>query len=283
MITVFPENRLSRFLLRIFGHFPLLSRLQDLEKKIDAICLLHTEELAQLRNEVATLSGSAGVEADFDDFYARFEQIARGTREEIKARQGVYLPYAEQAAARTGCRLVADIGSGRGEWLEILTESGFEGYGAELNTIFLADSRSRGFDVAEGDGVAWLEGQPAGRFCMVTGLQVAEHLPFTHLLRLLKAAERTLRPGGSLILEIPNPTNLQVGSCSFYGDPTHQRPVVPSTLDFMMLLAGFSRREQLSLHPPQDQICYPAEGPLAPLADRWNTGLDCAVIGYKGL
>jgi O-antigen chain-terminating methyltransferase len=49
-----------------------------------------------------------------------------------------------------------------------------------------------------------------------------------------------LAPGGAVILETPNPENVTVGTCNFFIDPTHLRPVPPSLMHFLAVQAGFS-------------------------------------------
>ena len=44
------------------------------------------------------------------------------------------------------------------------------------------------------------------------------------------AALVALQPGGLLIFETPNPTNVNVGASSFYLDPTHLKPLHPQFL-----------------------------------------------------
>jgi hypothetical protein len=48
-----------------------------------------------------------------------------------------------------------------------------------------------------------------------------------------------LQPGGLLLVETPNLSNVLVGSCSFHLDPTHQRPLPPETWQFLLSAAGF--------------------------------------------
>ncbi len=47
-----------------------------------------------------------------------------------------------------------------------------------------------------------------------------------------------LRPGGLLIAECPNPHSLRVGGSLFWQDPTHQRPLLPETLELFCARRG---------------------------------------------
>ena len=97
-----------------------------------------------------------------------------------------------------------------------------------------------------GDGVAGLGGGPGHRLLLgnVANFDVGvvdrvTGLPLEQLLRLLQSALRVLRPGGMIILETPNPENLQVAAYSFWMDPTHQRPLPPPLLLHMAQHTGF--------------------------------------------
>jgi hypothetical protein len=60
---------------------------------------------------------------------------------------------------------------------------------------------------------------------------------------------RTLKPGGLMILETPNPENLLVGSCNFYLDPTHENPIPAQTMQLLLEARGFRSDEVFKLHP----------------------------------
>ena len=59
-----------------------------------------------------------------DAMYASFEERFRGTREDIKQRQSIYLPIVLEAKAGTKGAPILDLGCGRGEWLEFLARRG---------------------------------------------------------------------------------------------------------------------------------------------------------------
>ncbi|NJM12556.1 MAG: hypothetical protein HC889_12400 [Synechococcaceae cyanobacterium SM1_2_3] len=68
-----------------------------------------------------------------DALYLSFEDRFRGTREQVKAAQQVYLSYLAAAGAGDPTAPVLDIGCGRGEWLELLGEKGLTAHGLDLN------------------------------------------------------------------------------------------------------------------------------------------------------
>ena len=181
-----------------------------------------------------------------DPFYASFEDQFRGDREEIKDRLRVYLPILKAADVIED---VLDIGCGRGEWLEILSQEGVQARGLDRNRVFIKQCRERGFEVVEADALDYLQSLPNASLSAATSFHLVEHLPFEVLMKLLDEIVRTLRSGGLLILETPNPENVIVGSNSFYADPTHRNPIPSPTLQFLLEARGLSRIEVMKLRP----------------------------------
>lgn len=175
------------------------------------------------------------------DFYRAFEDRHRGSRELIKTRLQVYSPFIEPLTAIYQQPRAVDLGCGRGEWLELLTASGFDASGVDLDEGMLRNCRALGLNVQNHDAVEWLRKLPTASQSLVTGFHLAEHLPFPVLQILVQEAFRVLQPSGLLILETPNPENVVVGSSNFYVDPTHQRPLPPQLLSFLPEYYGFDR------------------------------------------
>ena len=181
------------------------------------------------------------------DFYRAFEDRYRGSRELITARLRVYLPFVEPLKEiYPGCRAV-DLGCGRGEWLELMRDSGIDARGIDLDDGMLAACHERGLAVEQGDAIAYLRGLPDDSVAVVSAFHVVEHIPFDALQTLVREALRALVPAGLLILETPNPENLSVGACKFYYDPTHHRPIPPTLLSFLPEHYGFQRTKILRL------------------------------------
>jgi O-antigen chain-terminating methyltransferase len=77
-----------------------------------------------------------------------------------------------------------------------------------------------------------------------------------------------LQPGGLLLIETPNLSNVIVGSCSFYLDPTHQRPLPPETWQFLLSAAGFIEVGVMPLNPSPRELAVADDG--SPIAARFN-------------
>lgn len=220
-----------------------------------------------------------------DGFYADFESRFRGPEEEIKKRQSVYLPVIEQAGAGTREAPVLDLGCGRGEWLGVLAAHGLVARGADLNRVFIKDNRARGLDVLEQDALACLRSLESGSMGAVTAFHLIEHLPFRTLIAIIDEALRVLKPGGVLIFETPNPSNLQVGACNFYLDPTHRNPI-PSGLSVAMLeLRGFQRVSVTELQPfPETELMTDGGKRVDAFLNRVMFGpQDYGVMGWKAV
>jgi len=186
------------------------------------------------------------------DFYRAFEDRFRGPRATIKERFKVYLPFVLSLQEKCANLAALDIGCGRGEWLELLTEHGISAQGVDIDEGMLSDCRRHGLNVHTADALEFLRALPDESHALISGFHIAEHLPFDVLQELVAQALRVLQPGGLLILETPNPENITVGTASFYLDPTHQRPLPPPLLAFLTEFAGFRRQKIMRLQESPD-------------------------------
>ena len=201
-------------------------------------------------------------------WYAAFEQRFRGTESEIRETLAHHLDRIVPVAQSGG--LVLDIGSGRGEWLDLLREHGVAAYGVDTSDVFARQAADAGLQVVHGDALDHLAAVPPGSLAAVTAFHFAEHLPLATLVTFVERAATALRPGGMLLLETPNPTNVLVGAAAFWLDPTHVRPLHPMLLTFILEQAGL---EEVSL-----DYLHPAEGYL-PEEDAHDGRLAWALAG----
>lgn len=221
------------------------------QQKAGVELLMQERRLTVLLDQVrrnASFAEVAGDEKDhlLDALYASLEDQFRGPRDEIRRRLEVYVPILKEAGIAGG---VLDLGCGRGEWLQLLNSEAIEAQGVDHNRVFIEECRHAGFKVTEQDALVHLRGLPDECLNAVTMFHVAEHLRFETLISLLDEIVRTLRPGGMLIAETPNPENFVVGSCSFYADPTHRNPIPSQTLQFLLEARGLETADVLKLRP----------------------------------
>jgi O-antigen chain-terminating methyltransferase len=230
------------------------------------------------RIELAHLSTDAN---SLDSLYVALEDRFRGSEQQIRDRLKVYIDPIRDADVVTDESPLLDVGSGRGEWLKVLRDESLPARGVELNPLLVMQSRSAGLSVDEGDAIEFLKQCRDQSLGAVTGLHIVEHLELNAVIRLIDESLRSLKPGGLLIFETPNPENVLVGSCNFYFDPTHRNPIPPPVLQFFLESRGFSDVRILRLNPSDDQ---PLEGD-SELIQRFNRlfygPMDYAVIGRK--
>lgn len=216
-----------------------------------------------------------------DALYVAFEAAFRGSRALIKERQRVHLPVMIAANAGTAERPIIDVGAGRGEWLELLREAGLVGRGIDLNVAMVQSCIALGLDCMLGDAVAMLAQLPENSLGAVTGFHIIEHLPFATMVALFDAALRVLAPDGVVLFETPNPANLQVGSRSFYLDPTHRNPLPSEMVSMIAQARGFKDVRILPLHPTGGSF-EAQDAKLGAQLDALLHGpMDYALIAYK--
>jgi len=246
--------------------------------------------LEEARKKISTVSDDAQLgrfsEEDkhaLDAFYLSLEDRFRGTRDEIMERQRSYLPFLQNQKIGGKRMPILDIGCGRGEWLELLADSGLEARGVDLNRIFVAACKERGLNVSEGDAIEYLRDLPTGSLGAVTGFHIIEHLPLEELIRLIDETVRVLKPGGLAIFETPNPQNVLVGCHNFYIDPTHRNPLPGMTVQFMLEARGLCDVQILQLHPCPESFKVRDGGPemMQRFIDYFYGPQDYAVIGRR--
>ncbi|SFM82312.1 Methyltransferase domain-containing protein [Marinobacter pelagius] len=185
------------------------------------------------------------------EFYRAFEDRFRGERSEIKQRLSVYLPFIEPLLRLYPECFAVDLGCGRGEWLELVLENGYQAQGIDLDGGMLEDCELRGLPARKQDALEFLTSLDDASVGVVSGFHIAEHVPFPYLQDLIAEALRVLRPAGILILETPNPENVTVGSHKFYMDPTHKQPIPGELLKFLTDHCGFARSRIMRLNEPK--------------------------------
>jgi len=195
-----------------------------------------------------------------DHSYFQFESRHRGTLEEIRKRQEVYLPVFKERTESSPSpvimppKVVLDIGCGRGEFLELLREHGVTAKGIDLNEDMIYSCEERGLDVEQTDALAYLESQPDNSLGGVIACQVLEHFPTKEMIELIKLCYDKLERGGRAVFETVNPLSLLVSATNFYLDLSHVRQVHPATLRFLVEAIGFINTEIKFLSPYPDQL-----------------------------
>jgi len=175
--------------------------------------------------------------------YFHLELKFRGSPQLIKERQSAYLEFFR------GQQDVLDVGCGRGEFVQLLSENGIRAQGIDLDADTVAYAAEHGIAVQQAEAVPHLDSLTDGSLGGIFCAQVIEHLSLPYLLRFLELCYDKLAPGAPLILETINPTSLHALSNSFLMDPTHVRPIHPETLKFVLESSGFWRMQVRYLSP----------------------------------
>lgn len=234
-------------------------------KSVQADLRLERARLAALLARAAPSSaGTAEIEVNpdvrlaSDEFlYYELEERFRGSRHHVRDLMGTYLEDVRHLTG--GTAPVLDLGIGRGEWLEVLRDNRIPAWGVDASDLAVQQGKELGLDVRHADALDCLRSIEDFSLGAVTAIHLVEHLPPDQVLAILEESLRTLRSGGVMIIETPNPRNITVGASDFYLDPTHRRPVHPFYLQTVVEHLGFEN-EVRYLHAPGDSI-RPTEFP----------------------
>ena len=133
---------------------------------------------------------------------------------------------------------ILDLGCGYGEFLSFLQRAGYgQAAGIELDPGQAQAARRLGVEnVACGDARELLRASP-GRFDFISALDVIEHFPKAQVRELLNLIHAALRPGGTLLCQVPNAAAFYFPA--FYMDFTHETPFAPAELKQALEMAGF--------------------------------------------
>lgn len=147
---------------------------------------------------------------------------------------------------------IVEIGPGCGVTARLLREWGFTNYAAiEVCEEYVCTLQSQGFECrfAE-DASKSLEASERDGSCgLILAIDVLEHMPLADCRRLLATARRKLKPGGLLVVQVPN-ASAPFGINTHLADPTHVLPFNDVRLSSLLSEAGFNDRMTLPVKLP---------------------------------
>ncbi len=218
--------------------------------------------------------------------YAGFENRHRGSEQDVKTQQAIYLPFFQTD------RTVLDLGCGRGEFLDLLSQNGIPAKGIDLNQQMITTCRERGLECRSGDILETLASYPDGSLGGIFSSQVVEHLRPDYLRRTIDLAFSKLAPSGHIVLETLNPTSVFALVHVYFLDITHQQPIHPRALEFLLESAGFQEveirysstldDEVLQALPPESEGSALLNRNLDKLNQLLFSPVNYAAIGRKG-
>jgi SAM-dependent methyltransferase len=149
-------------------------------------------------------------------------------------------------------KCILDIGCGMGFVVAGFLRAGFksaEGIDADRGQASLATARNLPVSyVPVAETPRWMRDR-AGRYALVTAVDVLEHIPRDHQLDFLEGVYNLLEPGGTFLCRVPN-ANSSFASVYRYCDWTHHCSFTQHSLDFVLYNAGFGDIRIEATHPP---------------------------------
>ncbi len=158
------------------------------------------------------------------------------SRAGLRRERRVWRDYFRSLLPASRSASVLDLGCGYGSFLAFLAEEGYtNAAGVDRSKEQVEAARRLGLtNISQADAREALAGCYHAYDC-ITAIDLFEHLEKNELLDLLAAIQRALRPGGRLILRVPNAEG-PLGTRILYSDFTHTLAFTPSSL--RQLLAG---------------------------------------------
>jgi len=201
----------------------------------------------------------------------RFGERFWGSEAEVRERRRVYVDVFR------GRDQVLDLGSGRGEFLDLLADAGVPARGVDSDLDMILRCREKGLDVVHEDLFKYLASLPDESLGGIVAAQIVEHFESGQVFELMRLCHRKLRRGSPLVIETPNPRCLMIFAQCFYMDFTHVRPINPEALKFLADSFGFREVDLTFTAPVDPSMQLPRLGgsePLGPAGEQWNRSLD---------
>ena len=168
--------------------------------------------------------------------YVGFEDRFRGVRARFAGVSRTICPSLTAAAD------VVDVGLRTRRAADAASErKASTASGVDTNAAMVELCRSQGLDVEQGDAVSYLERHADGSIGGLVAIQVVEHFDPAYLAEVSRdGVSQDEEPGAPLILETINPACWMAFFETYIRDLTHQRPLHPDTLRYLVQASGFT-------------------------------------------
>lgn len=179
------------------------------------------EYRTRLYENYLTLGGAPRLD---EMYYRNWARVARGHFRGL-------LPEDRQAE-------ILDVGCGHGTLLYTLKSMGYGNiHGVDCSEDQVREARRIHAGVDRADALDHLESRRE-RFDTIIAIDLLEHFTREEGLEFLESCRKALRPGGRLLLQLPNADCLR-GVQTVSGDIGHEAGYTPRSLAQMLSMAGF--------------------------------------------
>jgi O-antigen chain-terminating methyltransferase len=191
-------------------------------------------------------------------FYASLQERLAPPRAQRLSQLETYYSMIASLAPPAPQGVWMDIRCGTGDWLEIAKGKGVDAEGVDDRPEAVRHCRRRSLKVTRSDGLQALKLAADDSLALVSAFHMAEYLPFDRLFQLVHEAGRCLAPGGVLVMETPNPSNLLVAAEQFWVDPARQRPIPIELMEYLFEYFGFDvvRRAEVNRRPDIEHLPF---------------------------
>lgn len=191
---------------------------------------------------------SASGQSRLDGYRLAFETRFQGTRPTRMQQQAAYLAWLDDLPERPEIR-AADLGCGRGEWVELLRRRGIQAQGVDHSGAMVAEAGRYNVAIEQGDLFDWLARRADGSLDLITAFHVVEYLDFERLMRLMELIRRKLRIGGLCLIETLDWQRARGETVP--SDPDRRQSLSPELMRFIAEYHGFAdiRIQRLEREP----------------------------------
>ncbi len=164
--------------------------------------------------------------------------------------QAMHRKHLKMIRKHTANEKLLDLGCGSGYFLKFAQQQGWEVQGVEMSNYAAEIARKQGISVStksvtEANFIS-------GEFEVITMFNVLEHM--THLNEVMANNYRWLKPGGLLVVEVPNVNSMQKkifgGNWVHWDVPRHIFHFSPETIQKLAEKSGFKVIEELAKKMP---------------------------------
>lgn len=148
-------------------------------------------------------------------------------------------PYLIKVISEVPNPRILDFGCGFGQMLNALKVAGVtDAEGIDIEPEAIRHCREQGFRCTDGLTSPDFYEQNSSSFDFIIMSHVLEHIPKEHMIDQLEKLRRLLKPGGSLLVMVPNAQS-NTGAYWAYEDFTHYALFTSGSLYYVLRAAGF--------------------------------------------